>query len=216
MSRTIRIAVVNPNATEVMTEQIVATVRRTLGSETEVIGYTNHSGPAAIQGPEDGAACLPGLMAAYDRAVAEQADAVIIGCFDDTGLSELRELGRIPVVGLGEASCIAASLAAPSFVVVTTLEVSVPVIAANIARSGLAKGCKAVIASGVPVLELESKAADVKAAIAQARETHSGSAVVLGCSGMTAIMPELRSDGHHTLIDPAQAAARLVQGALSL
>jgi allantoin racemase len=86
----VRLLVINPNATAAMTARIETIARAMLPREVEVIARTNAAGPPAIQGPEDGAAALPGLLAEVRRGLAEAVDAVVIACFDDTGLAEAR------------------------------------------------------------------------------------------------------------------------------
>ena len=84
-----RILFINPNSTVAMTDAAVAVARRTLPG-AEILGWTNHDGPPAIQGPEDGAAAVGGVRALLPRARAEGVDALVIACFDDTGLEEIR------------------------------------------------------------------------------------------------------------------------------
>lgn len=204
-----RIVILNPNATQRMTDEMVAAAQAIAGAQAEVTGLTNTDGPAAIQGPQDAADCLPGLFALFDRAVAQGAQAVIIGCFDDTGLPDLRARAQVPVVGMGEASCSAATAATPRFCVVTTLAVSVPVIEQNIRDMGLWPRCAGVHASGVPVLEIGTGAASlarvqraVDAALAP------GQSVVLGCGGMTTIAGQIHAPATSPVIDPVAAAVR--------
>lgn len=208
-----RIAVLNPNATRAMTEAMVAAMRAALGDGATVLGLTNEGGPPAIQGEADGAAALPGLRALFDAALRDGAQAVVVGCFDDTGLDELRARRAAPAIGLGEAGCLLAGLSAPRFGVVTTLAVSVPVIERNVQAMGLAPRCVGVRASGVPVLELEANADRVAAAFAALRAEAPGCAVVLGCAGMTAIADRLRAAVPGPLIDPVTAAGALAVAA---
>ncbi len=167
---------------------------------------TNTAGPPAIQGEADAIACLPGLFALARQPLAVRSDAIVIGCFDDTGLAELRAAMRCPVVGLGEAGMIAATLAAPRFSVLTTTEGSVPVIAANIEAMGLAPRCDGVRASRVPVLELQDRLPDLRKALSElAADTGSG-AIVLGCAGMGRLARDLTAPGLPVLVDPVRAA----------
>ncbi len=70
-----------------MTEAMVAAARAALPG-VEVLGWTNTDGPPAIQGPEDGAAAVPGCCALLPAAAQAGVEAMVIGCFDDTGLAE--------------------------------------------------------------------------------------------------------------------------------
>lgn len=131
-----RLLYLNPNSTASMTDQVTAVARAAL-PEAEVLGWTNLAGPPAIQGPEDGAAAVIGLMAMLPAAREVGADVIIIACFDDTGLDDLRAAAHCPVIGIGQAAYVTAALAYGGFAVVTTLQVSVPVLEENIARYGL-------------------------------------------------------------------------------
>ena len=204
----------NPNATASMTEDMVAVARREAPQGTTVTGLTNAAAPPAIQGPDDAAACLPGLFALFDEAVRDGADVIVIGCFDDTGLDEMRRRGGPPVVGLGEAGCRLASRIAPRFHVVTTLSVSVPVIEQNIAAMGLSARCASVRASEVPVLDLGRRVADVQAAIDGVLSGDPEAAIVLGCSGMSQIAPQLRAATPAQLVDPVRAAVAAARAAV--
>jgi allantoin racemase len=206
MSGALRIAILNPNATEWMTDDMVVIARGAAPAGCEVVGRTNLGGPPAIQGPEDAAASLPGLIAMHEAALREGADAVILGCFDDTGIDILRSRGTVPVVGLGEASCRSAAAAAPRFHVVTTLAVSIPVIEENIRAMGLWARCGSVRASGVPVLDLPERIGDVQAAIDGVLAEDPGAAIVLGCAGMSQIVTALRGAATAPLVDPVRAA----------
>jgi allantoin racemase len=209
------VAVLNPNATAAMTDAMVDALRGAPGGSVAFRGLTNREGPPAIQGEADAADALPGLFALFDEAVRSGAGAAILGCFDDTGLAALRARGTIPVIGLGEAGCLLAGLAAPRFGVVTTLAVSVPAIERNIRAMGLWERCAGVRASGVPVLGLEAGADRVAEAAAALRAEAPGCAVVLGCAGMTAIAPRLRAALSGPLIDPVTAAGALACGLLA-
>ncbi|OYU17603.1 MAG: HyuE hydantoin racemase, partial [Rhodobacteraceae bacterium PARR1] len=92
-----RLLYINPNSTASMTDQVTAVARAAL-PEAEVLGWTNHAGPPAIQGPEDGAAAVVGLMAMLPQAAEVGADVIIIACFDDTGLDDLRAAAHCPVI----------------------------------------------------------------------------------------------------------------------
>lgn len=206
MTTTRRIFVLNPNATEWMTDDMVVIGRSVAPPGCEVLGRTNLDGPPAIQGPEDAAASLPGLFAMHEAALRDGADAVILGCFDDTGIDTLRSRGAVPVVGLGEASCHSAAAAAQHFHVVTTLAVSIPVIEENIRAMGLWARCGSVRASGVPVLDLPRRIGDVQAAIDGVLVDDPGAAIVLGCAGMSNIVSALRGAPTAPLVDPVRAA----------
>jgi allantoin racemase len=207
-----RILVINPNSTASMTAAIGGAARRAAAPGTAIAAVNPPEGPAAIQGAEDGAAALPGLFALFEREVlqAHSCDAVVIACFDDTGLAELKARSPVPVVGIGEAGFLAAMLVAERFSVVTTLAVSLPVIEANLAAYGWAGRCARVRASGVPVLDLEGAEAKVvetvAAEIARAVAEDGCGAIVLGCAGMAELAQEMTVRFGLPVIDGVTAA----------
>lgn len=214
------ILVINPNTTASMTDKIAAAARAAAGPATRITAINPRQGPAAIQGPDDGAAALPHLYALFDHSleIDRSIDAVIIACFDDTGLFELKARSPVPVIGIGEAAYHVASVAALKFSVVTTLPVSVPVLEENLRLLGLSQRCAKVRASDVPVLELEDPASDARCRIekeidAALREDGSG-AIALGCAGMADLASDLTDSFKVPVIDGVAAAVKLAGAVL--
>ena len=181
-----RILVVNPNTTAGMTAKIAAAAQRVAAPGTEIVALTSPHGPASIEGYYDEAMSLAGLLQAVRDA--SDFDAVIIACFDDTGLDALRCLTDRPVVGIGEAGYRMAAMVSNKFSVVTTLARSVPALEHNLMRYGMDRQCQRVRSSEVAVLELEhaNPAAyqKIQAEIALAISEDRAEAIVLGCAGM--------------------------------
>jgi allantoin racemase len=202
-----RLLVINPNATESMTEKIAATARQAVSAEVEVVAVTNRDGPPSIQGLEDGLLAAPGLLALVAGA---RADAIVIACFDDTALAEARALSTVPVIGIGEAAFHAAMMLGARYSVVTTLSVSVPVIEANLLAYGISGSCIRVRASEVAVLDLErpGSAAEDKVSdeIARALAEDNARAIVLGCAGMADLAARLSVRHGVPVIDGVAAA----------
>lgn len=205
-----------------MTLSAAMVARRTL-PDAEVLAWTNHDGPPAIQGPEDGAAAVPGILALLPRAREADVDAIVLACFDDTGLPEVRAAAHRPVLGIGQAAFHMAALLGRRFSVVTTLPVSVPVIEANVAAYGFGRTCARVRASGLAVLEVEAAGpaviARLRAEIAAAASEDGAEVVVLGCAGMAPLRPELEATSPVPLVDGVESAcllARAVIAGLSL
>lgn len=181
----------------------------------EITGWTNTSGPPAIEGPEDGAAAVAGLLSMLPAARQAGFDVIVIGCFDDTGLAELRAAAHCPVIGIGQAAFHMAALLGHRVSVVTTLEVSVPVITANIAAYGLGGQVAKVRASGLGVLEVEqarpATLARLKDEIAGAGAQDGISGVILGCAGMAPLAGRLGAGSGLAVIDGVAAATRLAR-----
>ena len=207
MSAPMRLLFINPNATVSMTETIAESARRAAPEGVEIVARTNHAGPPSIQGEADGAAALPGLLAEVAGAGGDF-DAIVIACFDDTGLAEARALAPCPVLGIGQAAYLAAVLLGRRFSVVTTLAVSVPILEANLKAYGISDACARVRASGVPVLEVERSAGAIADEAALAVAEDGAEAIVLGCAGMAGLTESL-AGLPVPVIDGVAAAAQL-------
>ncbi|WP_299967371.1 aspartate/glutamate racemase family protein [uncultured Roseobacter sp.] len=204
------IVLINPNSTGSMTDAMLRTARA-VAPGAVIEGWTSHAGPPAIQGEVDGALAEAPLLALVEQAAAAGASAIIIGCFDDTALSQARAAVSCPVIGIGQAAYHLAATLGPRFSVVTTLQVSVPILERNIQAYGLGHALSRVRASDVPVLDLERDAtaatdrvlSEVQAAAAQ----DDVQSVVLGCAGMVDIAGQAPGGTRVHLIDGVRAAA---------
>ena len=205
------IVIINPNSTVSMTDAMVETALKAAPG-VNIVGWTSTKGPPAIQGEQDGGAAIPPLLQLVKKADENGAKAVIIGCFDDTGLDAARALASCPVIGIGQAAYHLASLYGSRFSVVTTLDVSVPILTANISNYGLEQYLGRVRASGVPVLALEDDRENathrVKVEIRAASDEDYIDSVVLGCAGMVHIVDDAE-DLPIKLIDGVHAAVKL-------
>lgn len=213
-----RLAVINPNSTQSMTDKAVLAARKAAPG-AEVIGITCAGSPPAIQGPEDDAICRPFVLAEVARAARAGADAVVIACFDDPALDAARASVTIPVIGIGEAGFHAAMLLGGRFSVVTTLAVAIPVIEENLAHYGLT-ACARVRAAGVAVLELEDEATGahlkVSAEIARAKAEDGVGAIVLGCAGMADLAARMEAAHGLRVIDGVGAAAAFAMALVNM
>lgn len=218
--KTMRILVINPNTTASMTRKIGEAAQSVAAPDVEIIARNPATGPASIQGPEDGCAALPGTLQEIAKGSDEGFDAIILACFDDTGLAQARELSGVPTIGIGEAAFHAAMLLGEKFSVVTTLSVSVPVIEENLRNYGLASACLKVRASEVPVLDLEIPGSDaqekVSHEIARSLADENPGAVVLGCAGMADLAAQFSKTHKLPVIDGVTAAVGLASGLVRL
>lgn len=188
-----KILVINPNTTASMTNKIATAARAAASPGTEIVAANSQNGPASIQGYLDVATCVPGLL--QEVAQHKDVDAIVVACFDDTGVDAVRTLVSVPVLGIGEAAYHAASMIANKFSVITTLSRSVPGLENNLMRYGLARKCARVRATEIPVLKLEegdpATLDKIRSEIRTAIEQDNAEAIVLGCAGMADLMAEL-------------------------
>jgi allantoin racemase len=213
-----KILVINPNTTASMTEHIGGAARRAASPDTEIVAVNPVHGPVSIEGYFDEAMSLAGLLEVIRRN--PDCDAVVIACFDDTGLDAARCLTDRPVIGIGEAAYHFASMIANKFSVVTTLARSVPALEHNLARYGLSARCARVRSSEVAVLELEKPGSDarrkISAEIGLALAQDRAEAIVLGCAGMASLANDLAAEHGLPVLDGVSCAVRMAEAMAGL
>ncbi|WCN09821.1 aspartate/glutamate racemase family protein [Marinomonas mediterranea] len=214
------IAIINPNASHSMTQQMQASCLN-LSLHNETRWYECLASPVSIEGHSDGVEAAYHLLEKIRQL--ENSDvppkAYVIACFDDTGLDAAREITASPVIGIGEAAMHAASFVSQSFVVMTTLERSVSILERNLSHYGLVNRCGGVYASGLPVLSLESNEESydvVRSAASHVLQENRGDALVLGCGGMSHWVERLQSDIGVPVLDGVRIAITFADGFISL
>lgn len=212
-----QIQVINPNASAPMTEAIGQAARRVAGSGTRIVLAGTTSGPASIEIAFDEALALPGLLQAVAQGRRLGVQAHVIACFGDPGLVAAREVADAPVLGIAQAAMHAASLLAPRFSVITTLQRTVSS-AERLARLyGFEQQCRRVHATGLPVLALEAAASDeqvferVRACAERAVMEDGCGALVLGCAGMAPLCERLSATLGLPVIDGVGVAVKLAE-----
>ncbi|MBL4768219.1 MAG: aspartate/glutamate racemase family protein [Rhodobacteraceae bacterium] len=208
-----KILVVNPNTTASMTKKIDIAAKAVARPDTQIIATNSQNGPASIEGYLDVAICIPGLLAEVSRH--PDVDAIVIACFDDTGLDAVRCLVDMPVIGIGEAAYHAASMISAKFSVITTLSRSVSGLEANLSRYGLAARCVKVRATDIPVLQLEEGNVEtidkIRHEIRLAITEDKAEAIVLGCAGMADLMALLAAEFGVPVVDGVSSAVTLAE-----
>ena len=213
-----KILVINPNTTASMTSKIEVAANSVASANTQIVAANSQDGPASIQGFLDVAHCVPGLLGEIKRH--PDVDAIVIACFDDTGLDAVRCMVSVPVIGIGEAGFHTASMIANKFSVVTTLSRSVPGLENNLQRYGMAQKCVGVRATDIPVLKLEEGDPEtlekIKSEIREAISQDKAEAIVLGCAGMADLMDSLSDEFGLPVIDGVTAGVALAEALVKI
>ena len=214
-----RIAVINPNTTQSMTDVIAAAAREAAGPGTEIAAITALSGPVSIEGHYDEAVAATGLLETI-RAEGDRYDAYVIACFGDPGLRAMREIVRGPVLGIAEAAMQAATMVSTGFSVVTTLARTRSIAEHLVHSYGMDRFCRKVRATDIAVLDLDDPASNARSVILaecrQAIEQDGSSAIVLGCAGMADLARDLSGELAVPVIDGVAVAVRFCEALVGL
>ena len=103
-----RILLINPNTSLAVTDLVAGHVEAALDGRAELRAVTGRFGARYIASRAAAAIAAHAALDVLAEYVGD-CDAVYLACFGDPGLSALREISPVPVVGMAEASCRAAA-----------------------------------------------------------------------------------------------------------
>lgn len=211
-----QVFVINPNATQSMTDMAVLSARRVAAAGTQIRAGTGRgTAPLSIEGFTDEALSVPSMLDQIRDAEADGAQATVIACFDDPGLDAAREVALGPVIGICQAGVQAAMVLAKRFSIITTLPRSVPAIEDLVQRYGAGHHCRSVRCIDLPVLAIESDSQHaftlLVAEIERARDEDGAEAVLLGCAGMSEMTDALSRATGVVVIDGVIVAVKFAE-----
>ncbi len=213
-----RIVVLNPNSTEAVTEGIDAALgplRHGGGPDIECV--TLAEGPPGIETDahvREVAAPIAEFVASKEDA----ADAFVIACFSDPGLTEARRATRRPVLGMAACGIFTAVVLGSRFGVISILDQSIPRHLRYYESLGVTARLAGDRAVGIGVTGLadESRTLDRMMATGRAlRDEDGADALVLGCAGMAQYRERLEDSLGIPVVDPALAAAGMAMSLLA-
>lgn len=206
-----RILLINPNTSAHVTDLVADHVRRQLGGRAELRAVTGRFGARYIA--SRAAAAIAG-HAALD-ALAEHGgacDAVYLACFGDPGLLALRELSRVPVIGMAEAACHEAA-AAGRFGIVTGGAAWEGMLREFVAALGLSDALAAlrtVAPSGGAIARDPDAALAILAEACRACAASGAETVILGGAGLAGLAARIAPQVPVPVICSVEAGIRAV------
>jgi allantoin racemase len=213
-----RLLLLNANASQSITDLVIAAARPLASPGTELIGVTGRFGPRYIGTRAAYAIASHAALDAY-AAFGHGADAVVLACFGDPGLGALREVATVPVIGMAEAGCCAAAAGGRRFAIVTGGERWIPMLTEYVATLGLSAqlgGVHAVAPTGADIAaDPEGSIALLADACRTASKRFHADIVVLGGAGLAPIAPRVAAMLDVPVIDGLAAAITAAETAAS-
>lgn len=174
---------------------------------------TSAAGPPAIESDADVAAAVAPML---ETARTHPADAIVIACFADPGLDELRQQSEVPAFGIAESAIAQAQRVGRRIGVISSVEDSLPRHRRYWEKLGVQEQVVADIPLGLGVLELDTDEAFDRARRAGLELVEAGAdVVVLGCTGMTHMQGRLGDVLGVPVIDPCLAAVEDARRAIT-
>ncbi len=215
-----KIAVINPNTSESMTEHLARELACVKGPDTEVVCVNPEHGPVSIESAYDEALAIPPTLALIKQAEADGYDAAVIACFSDPGLHAARELVSIPVVGIQEATLHVAAQLGFRFTITTTFPKRVPAKIEAVASAGLESRLASVRPLNMTVLEMDrepERTVQRLIEVAHAAATEDGAEVlILGCAGLAGYAAQVERETGMIVLDPSPIGLKTAEMLVSL
>jgi allantoin racemase len=205
-----RLLVINPNTTPSITDLTLRHVRTAIGEGIDVVGTTGRFGCAYISSEACYAVAAHAALDCYAEH-SEGCDGVLLACFGDPGLFALREVSRVPVTGLAEASMLAAAERGGRFSIVTGGERWKPMLerfAAGLGCAGRLASVRTVALTGGQIAANRDGAIEMlaKECIA-AVEEDGADQVILGGAGLAGLAERIQPRVWAPLLDSVGVGA---------
>jgi len=206
---------INPNTTQSITDLVLRTAKRFAHKGTTLRAVTGAFGPRYI-------ASRVGYAIAGHAAVDALAndrfakDAVVLACFGDPGLAALKEISKVPVVGMAEASILQASAIGKRFSIVTGGERWKPMLEEFVAAQGMSArlaSVRTVAPTGADIARNPQAAIALLARGCTACVREDGAdVVILGGAGLAGLAAKLTPSVDVPLLDGLACAIALAEG----
>lgn len=210
-----KIFVLNPNSSQVVTDGIDAAMAPLrISGGPEIHCMTLAEGPPGIQSQRD-IDQLVSPLCRQARSLEAEASAFVIACFSDPGLYSLREITRVPVLGIAETGVLTALSLGHRFGVISILPASIPRHLRYFGAMGVTDRLAADLSIGMGVQELSDRSKAMARLITvgrQLRDEHRADTVVLGCAGMASMREELQNEIGIPVVEPTQATVATALG----
>ncbi|MDX1607208.1 MAG: aspartate/glutamate racemase family protein, partial [Candidatus Competibacterales bacterium] len=214
-----KILVINPNTSRSVTDKIADVARRSVSTGTTLEFVTAAYGVPYIATRAE--AVIGGRVALEILAEREaEFDAAIIAAFGDPGLGAARELMRIPVVGLAEASLLMACPLGRSFSVVSFSSRLEPWYRECIAWHGLSNRLASIRmldtrVADIARVESENRALLIELAT-RAVEEDAAEAIILAGAPLAGLASQVRDLIPVPVIEGVAASIKIAEGLVTL
>lgn len=212
-----RILLLNPNTTSEVTALMAQVLAPHLPDGMTLVPVTGRFGARYIASRTAATIAGHAALEAYAEH-GHDCDAVYLACFGDPGLLALKELADVPVIGMAEASCLAAAKLTERFSIVTGGERWGPMLREFVAVMGLGDRLAAIETVAPTGAEIARDPDSAIALLAQAcrvtAQRDGAGAVILGGAGLAGLAARVQPHLDIPVICSVEAGMQAVLAAL--
>lgn len=215
-----KIFVINPNTSVIMTDHMREELVRIKRPDTELTVVCPDKGPDTIESAYDEAFAIPPTLDLVKKANQEGYDAVILACFSDPGLEAAKEISQIPVIGIEESSLHMAAMLGAKFSVMTPRKQRIASKREHVHMRGLEHFLASVRSLDLSVAETDADPEKTKRRVFEvakkAVEEDGAEVIILGCAGMAGYAPEIEKKLNVKVVDPSAVALKVAEAMVDL
>lgn len=205
-----RFLCINPNTDPAMTAKVAGALRGFLPEGTELIEATGRFGAPYIAARATYAVGGHAALDALVRHANEPVDGVLMACFGEPALEALRDLAAVPVIGMAEASCLAAAREEGGFSIVTGGHAWRAMLGEFVTTIGLAgrmTSIRTTTLTGGDIFRAPDAAIEALLAEIHHCQQDGAARVILGGAGLAGLADRLRPLSPLPIIDCVAALA---------
>lgn len=211
-----KILVINPNASESMTESIRNTAASHASPDIAVEVIRTPNAPNVLESFTDYTNAGREVLIMLDRLPLENYDGILLACFGDPCLAALKEKSPAPVVGIAEASMAMALLLGYKFSILAAVDKAKVMMEQLVLSYGLKERLATVESLKVTIEDFMEDAGLLEARIldrGQHAMAQGCEVLIYGCAGMTMLAAEDLSEKLGiAVLDPVVCGLAALEG----
>ncbi|MBI9044149.1 MAG: aspartate/glutamate racemase family protein [Anaerolineaceae bacterium] len=215
-----KILVLNPNTSTVVTKKIEASIKRVARSDVEVVVAQIPHGPESLESFYDEALAAPYSIEMVKKANDDDFDAIVLAAFCDPSIEALKEISSIPVYGIAETTYAVATLLGNKFAVLTEKKPKESVKVHQVRKFGLESRFAGVRALNMGVVEIAENPEKVKSTgieiARQMIEKDGAEVIIMGCASMAGYADDLEHELNVPVLDPISITYKVAEGLADL
>jgi allantoin racemase len=217
----VKLLILNPNSSEVVTGAIMESARRAASAGTELVAVTTKGGTRNIDSAfGDYLSGANAIRSCLDAVPVHRPDAVVLAGFGRVGIDALKEALTIPVVSISESSMALACLLGHRFTTLTMLKQFIPYQQDLVRYYGFEAKCASVRAIDVNVEECvtdrDRTLRELSAEIRRIVDEDRAEVVILACAGLCGYERELGRLAGVPVLDPVAVAVKVAEDLVGL
>jgi len=207
----LKILCINPNSSSEVTEGIEKICIKYALPNTEIKVEFIKKAPSGIESYHDAAISEKYLLDKF-KEWKEQHDGFIVACHSDVGVDLLREMTSKPVIGIGEASLLFASVLGHKFSILSLKKKILPKKEDLVRKYGFEKRCASIRATGLGVVATDKDKREklVQEGIKAVKED-GAEVLILGCAGMAGFDKKIEKIVGVPIIDGVASALMIME-----